>query len=76
VAAQNALMFARASVGERHPNTIYGLNELGRLYTDEGRYAEAEPLLAQALQLSRAMLLEYSRRSSGSQIAAAGSPGE
>ena len=43
---------------ERHPDTITSLNNLALVYDRQGRYAEAEPLFAQALQLRREVLDE------------------
>ena len=45
-------------LGERHPDTITSLNNLASVYDNQGRYAEAEPLFAQALALAREVLGE------------------
>lgn len=38
-------------LGESHPDVATNLNNLGMLYYYQGRYAEAEPLLQQALAI-------------------------
>ena len=35
--------------GDRHPETLIGLNQLGLLYHKARKYASAEPLLREAL---------------------------
>jgi tetratricopeptide (TPR) repeat protein len=44
------------ALGPDHPNTATTLNNLALLYNSQGRYAEAEPLYQQALELSRELL--------------------
>ena len=39
-----------------HPNTANSLNNLALLYHEQGRYAEAEPLLQRALHISEQQL--------------------
>ena len=36
-------------LGEDHPVTMTGMNNLANLYSNQGRYAEAEPLFVKAL---------------------------
>ncbi|NER84815.1 MAG: tetratricopeptide repeat protein, partial [Leptolyngbya sp. SIO1D8] len=40
-------------LGERHPEVATSLNNLADLYSDQGRYDEAEPLYHQALEIYR-----------------------
>ena len=42
----------REVLGERHPDTLTSLNNLAALYTSQGRYGEAEPLLRRRWQLT------------------------
>jgi hypothetical protein len=43
---------------ERHPDTIRSMADLAATYHQQGRYAEAEPLTSQALDLRRGVLGE------------------
>ncbi|MGB7249260.1 MAG: tetratricopeptide repeat protein, partial [Phormidesmis sp.] len=43
-------------LGDRHPDTATGLNNLAALYESQGRYGEAEPLYVQALEIRKAEL--------------------
>ncbi len=40
----------RASLGDEHPETILGLNNLGAVLADQGKHAEAEAILREALR--------------------------
>jgi tetratricopeptide (TPR) repeat protein len=40
----------RASLGDEHPETILGLNNLGAVLADQGKHAEAETILREALR--------------------------
>ncbi|MGI9487278.1 MAG: tetratricopeptide repeat protein [Geminicoccaceae bacterium] len=51
-----ALQLRREVLGERHPDTLQGLNNLAGLYFSQGHYSDAEPLLEEALQLRRETL--------------------
>ena len=44
--------------GDNYPNVTENLNNLAKLYQSQGRYAEAEPLLIQALELRKRLLGE------------------
>jgi tetratricopeptide (TPR) repeat protein len=44
--------------GDNYPNVTENLNNLAKLYHSQGRYAEAEPLLIQALELRKRLLGE------------------
>lgn len=48
----------RQSIDPQHPRVAASLKDLGRLYLFEGRYAEAETILKQALGLRQAELAE------------------
>jgi tetratricopeptide (TPR) repeat protein len=43
-------------LGEEHSHVATSLNNLAELYRSQGGYAEAEPLLQQALELTRRLL--------------------
>jgi tetratricopeptide (TPR) repeat protein len=43
-------------LGEEHPDTATSLNNLATLYQDQGKYAEAEPLLVRALAICERVL--------------------
>ncbi len=49
---------SRATLGEEHPNTLTSLNNLATLLQAQGKLAEAEPLLEEALRASRATIGE------------------
>ncbi|CCI18743.1 hypothetical protein MICAF_4360005 [Microcystis aeruginosa PCC 9807] len=44
--------------GDNYPNVTENLNNLAKLYQSQGRYAEAEPLHLQALELRKRLLGE------------------
>jgi hypothetical protein len=44
-----ALKGRRRTLGDGHPDTLASIGDLGWLYVSEGRYAEAEPLLREAV---------------------------
>jgi Tetratricopeptide repeat len=39
-------------LGEEHPDTRVSMNNLGQLYADQGKYAQAEPLYTDVLQIA------------------------
>ena len=43
-------------LGEDHPNTAISLNNLANLYRDQGRHAEAAPLLKEAVEIMERVL--------------------
>ena len=45
-------------LGDEHPNVATSLNNLAALYDDKGRYASAESLYQQALELYKRLLGE------------------
>jgi tetratricopeptide (TPR) repeat protein len=45
-------------LGDEHPHTLWFIGNLGELYTNQGRYNEAEPLLVKALEMRRRVLGE------------------
>ena len=44
--------------GDNYPNVTENLNNLAKLYQSQGRYAEAEPLYQQALDIAEKVLGE------------------
>jgi tetratricopeptide (TPR) repeat protein len=54
--AQRALLLREQALGLDHPNVAIALNNLARLYGDQGHYAEAEPLYKRALAISEQAL--------------------
>jgi tetratricopeptide (TPR) repeat protein len=48
---QYALKLRRHLLGDKHPDVATSLNNLTLLYYFQGRYAEAESLLQQALEI-------------------------
>jgi hypothetical protein len=48
VLLREALEACRATLGDRHPDTLRAINNLGRLLHDQGRLGEAETLLLEA----------------------------
>ncbi len=46
----------KKALGEEHPNVTQSLNNLALLYQAQGKYAEAEPLYLQALELNKKLL--------------------
>ena len=53
---REALDAQRATLGNRHPNTLNCINNLGRLVKDKGDYDAAEPLFREALEARRETL--------------------
>ena len=51
---REVLEVLRATLGNRHPDTLGSINNLGLLLKDKGDLAAAEPLLREALGMSRA----------------------
>ena len=52
------LPFVAHASGESHPDYASSLNNLGALYDEMGRYAEAEPLYRQSLMIRRSTIGE------------------
>ena len=52
---------SRFSLGDRHPDTLLSINNLGRLLHDQGRMGEAETLLLEAHDGCAATLAEGQR---------------
>jgi tetratricopeptide (TPR) repeat protein len=52
------LELTRRLLGEEHPDVAQSLNNLASLYYSQGRYAQAEQLIQQALELTRHLLGE------------------
>jgi tetratricopeptide (TPR) repeat protein len=48
---QRALRIREQVLGPGHPHVAHTLNSFARLYHDQGRYTEAEPLYQQALRI-------------------------
>ena len=46
---RDTLGFLEKNLGEEHPDTAESYNNLAYVLGDQGRYAEAEPLLPQCL---------------------------
>ena len=46
----------RETLGDRHPDTLLSINNLGALLLTQGKYDESEPLLREALQARRETL--------------------
>jgi hypothetical protein len=42
---KRGLAIREKALGQEHPDVAQSLNKLAELYDDQGRYAEAEPLL-------------------------------
>ena len=53
-----AIDIYQSRLGNDHPHTATGLNNLAGLYLSQGRYAEAEPLYLKALDIRRLQLGE------------------
>ena len=53
---REALQAQRETLGERHPNTLTSIGNLGMLLQRQYKYDEAEPLLRKALQACRETL--------------------
>ena len=54
--AEKAFQYSLGQFGKDHPDTLVSMNNLAFLYQSQGRYAEAEPLYQQALQLREKVL--------------------
>ena len=61
VLLREALEASRATLGDRHPDTLGSINNLGRLLHDQGRLGEAETLLLEAHDGCAATLAEGQR---------------
>ena len=48
---EEALEVSREVLGNRHPHTLSSISNLARLLYDEGKYAEARPLVDEALAM-------------------------
>ena len=48
---QRSLAIFEKALGPEHPDVATNLNNLAALYSDQSRYAEAEPLYQQALAI-------------------------
>jgi len=48
---QQALEIRRNVLGPEHPDTLLSINNMGRLLMDMGSFAEAEPLIREAVEL-------------------------
>ena len=53
---ERSLQINESSLGERHPNVLKSLNNLGNLYSDRGDYARAEQMYERALRLHEQVL--------------------
>ena len=53
---REALQVQRETLGDRHPNTLVSINNLGLLLKDKGDLAAAEPLCREALEVQRETL--------------------
>ena len=49
--AQRVLAIREMALGPEHPNVATALNNLAKLYYDQGRYADAEPLFKRSLAI-------------------------
>ena len=45
-------------LGHDHPNTLIAMNNLATVYRAEGKYAEAEPIFVDVLEIRRRVLGE------------------
>ena len=62
VKSQNIYIKIKNILGEEHPDVAACLNNLALLYRNQERYAEAEPLLQQALEIaSKSLGVDHSR---------------
>jgi tetratricopeptide (TPR) repeat protein len=55
---EKALELRRRALGEDHPDTAVGMNNLAVLYLDLGKISQAEPLVIKALEIRRRVLGE------------------
>jgi tetratricopeptide (TPR) repeat protein len=53
---QRSLEISKSELGDRHPDTAQGLNNLAALYQSQGQYAKAEPLYLEALEIKKSEL--------------------
>ena len=53
---ESALEVSRSELGDRHPDTATGLNDLAELYYSMGRYDRALPLYKSALEIRKSEL--------------------
>ena len=53
---QSALEIRRSELGDRHPSTAQGMNNLAELYRSMGQYERALPLFESALEIKRSEL--------------------
>ena len=54
--AREALEACERTLGPDHPDTLSSVANLGGIYSEQGRYAEAEPLYVRALEASERTL--------------------
>ena len=54
----HGLTILQTRQGEAHPDVATRLNNLANLYSDQGRYSDAEPLFLQAIESGKASLGE------------------
>jgi tetratricopeptide (TPR) repeat protein len=52
----NSLEIKRRVLGHEHPETLSTINNLAGLFRDQGKYAQAEPLLTKVLEVRRRVL--------------------
>ena len=55
---ERCLAICRRVLGEKHPDTLFAVNNLAGLYVAQGQYALAEPLFVQTLDVRRRVLGE------------------
>jgi tetratricopeptide (TPR) repeat protein len=53
---RECLVVTRSKLGGEHPDVARSLNNLAELYRTQGRYAEAEPLYLEAMEMCRRLL--------------------
>ena len=53
---ERALSISEKALGPEHPDTADGLNNLANVYLDQGKYAQAEPLLKRMLAIAEKAL--------------------
>jgi len=53
---QQALALRIRLLGEEHPDVATSLGNLAELYSDQGRYTEAEPLFIKAVEIAELRL--------------------
>ena len=57
-AGKEALKIAENTFGSFHANVATAMNNLALLYSEQGKYAEAEPLYKQALEIGKKPLAQ------------------